>query len=199
MKENSEIYRDAWNGLSGYWGIYLGFFFVYLIIAVIIGLIPILPILTTGALAVGAAIFNLNISRKTNPKVGNLFDGFNSFVSSLVAFFITGIVVLIGICLLVVPGIYWGLGYAMTFYCIADNSKIGGLDAMSKSNHLMDGNRWKYFRFQLRAMLLIILGTIPFGLGLFLVIPWIYVASAKFYEDLLENQPNNFEAQLIHC
>ena len=196
MKENSEIYRDAWNGLSGYWGIYLGFFFVYLIIALIIGLIPILPILTTGALAVGAAIFNLNISRKTNPKIGNLFDGFNSFVSSLVAFFITGIVVLLGICLLVIPGIYWGLGYAMTFYCIADNSKIGGLDAMSKSNQLMDGNRWKYFRFQLRAMLFIILGIIPFGLGLFVVIPWIYVASAKFYEDLLENQPNT-EAELI--
>ena len=196
MKENSEIYRDAWNGLSGYWGIYLGFFFVYLIIAVIIGLIPILPILTTGALAVGAAIFNLNISRKTNPKIGNLFEGFNSFVSSLVAFFITGIVVLLGICLLVIPGIYWGLGYAMTFYCIADNSKIGGLDAMSKSNQLMDGNRWKYFRFQLRAMLLIILGIIPFGLGLFVVIPWIYVASAKFYEDLLENQPNT-ETELI--
>jgi len=196
MKENSEIYRDAWNGLSGYWGIYLGFFFVYLIIAVIIGLIPILPILTTGALAVGAAIFNLNISRKTNPKIGNIFDGFNSFVSSLVAFFVTGIVVLLGICLLVVPGIYWGLGYAMTFYCIADNSKIGGLDAMSKSNQLMEGNRWKYFLFQLRAMLLIILGIIPFGLGLFVVIPWIYVASAKFYEDLLENQPNT-EAELI--
>jgi len=196
MKENSEIYRDAWNGLSGYWGIYLGFFFVYLIIALIIGLIPILPILTAGALAVGAAIFNLNISRKTNPKIGNLFDGFNSFVSSLVAFFITGIVVLLGICLLVIPGIYWGLGYAMTFYCIADNSKIGGLDAMSKSNQLMDGNRWKYFRFQLRAMLFIILGIIPFGLGLFVVIPWIYVASAKFYEDLLENQPNT-EAELI--
>ena len=196
MKENSEIYRDAWNGLSGYWGIYLGFFFVYLIIAVIIGSIPILPILTTGALAVGAAIFNLNISRKTNPKIGNLFDGFNSFVSSLVAFFIIGIVVLLGIFLLVIPGIYWGLGYAMTFYCIADNSKIGGLDAMSKSNQLMDGNRWKYFRFQLRAMLLIILGIIPFGLGLFVVIPWIYVASAKFYEDLLENQPNTV-AELI--
>ena len=94
---------------------------------------------------------------------------------------------LLGIFLLVIPGIYWGLGYAMTFYCIADNSKIGGLDAMSKSNQLMDGNRWKYFRFQLRAMLLIILGIIPFGLGLFVVIPWIYVASAKFYEDLLEN------------
>lgn len=196
MKENSEIYRDAWNGLSGYWGIYLGFFFVYLIIAVIIGLIPILPILTTGALAVGAAIFNLNISRKTNPKIGNIFDGFKSFVSSLVAFFVTGIVVLLGICLLVIPGIYWGIGYAMTFYCIADNSKIGGLDAMSKSNQLMEGNRWKYFRFKLRAMLLIILGIIPFGLGLFVVIPWIYVASAKFYEDLLENQPNT-EAELI--
>ena len=196
MKENSEIYRDAWNGLSGYWGIYLGFFFVYLIIAAILGLIPILPILTTGALSVGAAIFNLNISRKTNPKIGNLFDGFNSFVSSLVAFFIIGIVVLLGICLLVIPGIYWGLGYAMTFYCIADNSKIGGLDAMSKSNQLMDGNRWKYFSFQLRAMLLIILGIIPFGLGLFVVIPWIYVASAKFYEDLLENQSKT-EAELI--
>ena len=39
------------------------FFFLYLIIAAILGLIPILPILTTGALSVGAAIFNLNISQ----------------------------------------------------------------------------------------------------------------------------------------
>lgn len=189
MKENSEIFGDAWNGLTGYWGISIGYFFVYLIFTTIVSALSfgIGPIIIYGALAVGYAIFNLNISRKTNPKIGNLFDGFNSFISSLVAFICTMIVIIIGTCLLVIPGIYWGLGYSMTYFVIADNPKIGGLDAMSRSNQLMNGNRWKLVRFYIRSMLLLILGMIPFGLGLFVVIPWINVATAKFYEDLLEN------------
>ena len=201
MKENSEIFGDAWNGLTGYWGISIGYFFVYLIFTTIVSALSfgIGPIIISGALAVGYAIFNLNISRKTNPKIRNIFDGFNSFLSAFVSLLIIMIVVLLGSCLLIIPGIYWGLGYSMTFFVIADNPKIGGLDAMSKSDQLMNGNRWKLIRFHIRSMFLVILGMIPFGLGLFVVIPWINVATAKFYEDLLENQPNNTEAELIQA
>ena len=188
MKENSEIFRNAWDALKGYWGVSIGFIFVYLIIGGFVNTISagIISLIITGALTVGVAIFNLNISRKSEPKIGNLFQGFNSFFSSLLAFWAILIVVFLGICLLVIPGVYWGLGYAMTFYLIADNPEISGLEAMSRSNQIMNGNRWKLLRFQIRSMILVIIGCIPLGLGLFIVIPWIYVANAKFYEDLID-------------
>jgi len=188
MKENSEIFKDAWNALSGYWGVSIGFMFVYLIVGGFANIISagIISLIITGALSVGVAIFHLNVSRKNEPEIGNLFQGFNSFLSSLLAFWAVLIVVFLGICLLVIPGVYWGLGYAMTFFFIADNPEISGLEAMSRSNQIMNGNRWKLLRFQIRAMILVIIGCIPLGLGLFIVIPWIYVANAKFYEDLID-------------
>tara|TARA_X000000368_G_C23034512_1_gene714027 strand:+ start:632 stop:1531 length:900 start_codon:yes stop_codon:yes gene_type:complete len=188
LKENSKIFKESWNALSGYWGVSIGFMFVYLIVGCLANFISygIITVIITGALSVGSAIFNLNISRKNEPKIENLFYGFNSFLSSLLAFWAVFVVVFLGMCLLVIPGIYWGLGYAMTFFFIADNPKISGLEAMSRSNQIMDGNRWKLLRFQIRAMILVTLGCIPLGLGLFIVIPWIYVAYAKFYEDLVD-------------
>ena len=188
LKENSKIFKESWNALNGYWGVSIGFMFVYLIVGSLANFISfgIITLIITGALSVGSAIFNLNISRKNEPKIENLFHGFNSFLSSLLAFWAVFVVVFLGMCLLVIPGVYWALGYAMTFFFIADNPKISGLEAMSRSNQIMDGNRWKLLRFQIRAMILVTIGCIPLGLGLFIVIPWIYVAYAKFYEDLVD-------------
>jgi uncharacterized membrane protein len=67
---------------------------------------------------------------------------------------------------------------------MADNPDIGAMEAMERSKKIMNGYKWKLFRFHLRVTLLCLLGLIPFGLGLFVVIPWISVATAKFYEDI---------------
>ena len=67
---------------------------------------------------------------------------------------------------------------------MADNPDIGAEKAMQRSKKIMNGYKWKLFRFHLRVTLLFLLGLIPFGLGLFVVIPWISLATAKFYEDI---------------
>ena len=166
-------------------------------------------IIVGGALQVGVSKFYLNVSRSIagsrfkpdhdtvyvtgeipnmdylNPKVSNLFYGFNFFASSLIAHLLIFISVIIGTLFFVIPGIYLGLSYSMTYYVIADNPGISAVDAMKKSRLLMNGNVLKLFFFLLMSLFLFILGLIPFGLGLFVVIPWFYVAHAKFYENLL--------------
>lgn len=185
IKSNSELYISAWKGLSGFWGICILFNLIYFIISSFSTNIILFVLL--GSLNVGLSIFYLNVTRKNNPEISNLFDGFNDFSSSFVAYILILISVVIGTCFFIIPGIYLGLSYSMTYYVIADNPGISGLEAMKKSRLLMDGNILKLFFFLIRYLFLFVLGCIPFGLGLFVVIPWFYVAHSKFYENLLNN------------
>ena len=183
IRSNSELFSNAWKELDGQWGITIGFFLVAAILSAVAGQI-LLTFVIGGALSVGQSIFYLNVSRRNNPQIEDLFKGFNSFVTSFLAFWLMGIIIFGGMLLLIVPGIYWAFCYAMTYWIIADNLDIKAFDALSKSKEIMNGHKWKLFRFGLRAFFWIILGCIPLGLGLLIVMPWISVATAKFYEDI---------------
>ncbi len=183
IKSNSDLFSNAWKDLDGQWGISIGFFLVSGIIGYISGSIYV-SFIIGGALGVGQSIFWLNVSRNNNPEIGDLFKGFDSFASSLGAFWLTMLIVLAGMILFIIPGIYWAYCYTKTYFVIADNPEIGAMEAMQTSKEIMNGYKWKLFRFHLRCILLLLLGLIPFGLGLFVVIPWIGVATAKFYEEI---------------
>ncbi len=183
VKSNSELFSNAWKNLGGQWGISIGFVLVAYIFIFISGAIYV-SLIIGGALAVGQAIFWLNVSRNNNPEISDLFEGFNSFVSSLGAWWLKALIFLCGTILLIIPGIYWAYCYSMTWFVMADNTDIGAMEAMKRSKKIMNGYKWKLFRFNLRAFLLFLLGVIPLGLGLFVVGPWMSVAFAKFYEDI---------------
>ena len=184
VKSNSELLSNAWKDLDGQWGISIGFFLVASIIGAISGSIYAWVIIG-GVLSLGQAIFWLNVSRNNNPQIDDLFKGFNSsFGASLAAFWLMFLIICAGMILLIIPGVYWAYCYIKTWFVMADNPGIGAMEAMERSKKIMNGYKWKLFRFQLRVALLFLLGLIPFGLGLFVVIPWTSVATAKFYEDI---------------
>ena len=81
----------------------------------------------------------------------------------------------------------------MTFYIIADDDSIGVLDAIKKSNEMMNDHRWKLFYLYLRFFGWGIACLLTFGLGFLWLIPYIQVSVAKFYEDIKDNNELNFE------
>jgi uncharacterized membrane protein len=186
--ENVVLMKMARESLSGKWGLAIGTFVVYYLIIFSIQIIPvagkIIPLIIAGPMAVGIATFSLSLSRNTDPRFEQLFDGFKKFGISLVAYLLMLVFILLWSLLLIIPGIIAALSYSMTFFILADNDSITAMEAIDESKLMMDGYKWKLFYLGLRFFGLALLCMLTLGIGFLWLIPYIQVSMAKFYDDL---------------
>ncbi|MGV8877562.1 MAG: DUF975 family protein [Sphingobacteriaceae bacterium] len=189
--KNVELMRMARASLNGKWGLAIGTLLVYMAIAVVPQIIPIVgPIavlIITGPLGLGLAYFSLSISRNQDAKLEQIFEGFNNFVTALVAYLLMLLFILLWMLLLIIPGIMAAIAYSMTFYILADDPSIKPMDAIDKSKKMMDGYKWKYFCLGLRFFGLALLCLLTLGIGFLWLLPYMYVTMANFYEDIKSN------------
>jgi len=191
LKANQVILREAWDELSGRWWPVVGVFFVYLLI---LGGLQggkesgsLLSLILAGPLNLGAAIYSLSFIRKENPSIGQLFQGFNKFLTALAAYIVMVLIITVGIVLLIVPGIVFALSYSLTFFILAENPDIRPMDALKKSRTMMDGHRTQLFYLSLRFFGLAILCLFTMGIGFVFLTPYVFVCMTLFYEDVKKN------------
>lgn len=189
--ENVVLMQMARESLKGKWGLAVGTYLVYIIIAVVIQIIPIAGhfafFIISGPFALGLAFFSLSISRNQDPKLEQIFKGFNNFGTALGAYLLMFLFILLWLILLIIPGIIAALSYSMTFLILADDDSINAMEAIKKSKKMMDGYKWKFFCLMLRFLGWAILSILTFGIGFFWLMPYIQVTVAKFYDDLKAN------------
>lgn len=190
---NSTLTQMARESLEGKWGLAVLGTFVYFIVLMGVQLLaeidPLLMIVTliiSGPIALGFITFSLNISRDNDPKVENIFEGFQNFKSAVGAYLLMLLFIFLWMLLLIIPGIIAALSYSMTFYILADDPSISPMDAIDKSKAMMKGNKWKYFLLNLRFLGWALLCLLTFGIGFLWLIPYIQVSIAKFYDDIKE-------------
>ena len=193
--DNVVLMKMARESLTGKWGLAIGTYVVYILMIGAIQatseLFPIaglLSLIIAGPMAVGLAIFSLNISRNEDARFEQIFQGFNNFATSLGAYFLMVIFILLWSLLLIIPGIIAALSYSMTFYILADDRSIGAMDAIDKSRKMMDGNKWQYFRLGLRFLGWALLCILTLGIGFLWLFPYIQISMAKFYDDIKKSQ-----------
>lgn len=90
--------------------------------------------------------------------------------------------------IMVVDSIYFTMKsyyYQLAYVVAADNPEMTGLEAVEKSESLMQGRRFKLFCLQLSFIGWIILGIIPFAIGLLWVIPYMQFSVFAFYKNAL--------------
>jgi uncharacterized membrane protein len=186
--ENVVLMQMARESLKGKWGLAIGTFIVYMVIAGGLQMIPfigpIASLIIMGPLVLGLAIFSLSISRNQDAKLEQLFHGFNNFGNALAAYLLMVLFILLWLLLLIIPGIIAALSYSMTFFIIADDPEIKPMDAIDKSKKMMDGYKWKYFCLGLRFLGWALLCILTLGIGFLWLFPYIQVSTAKFYEDV---------------
>lgn len=113
-----------------------------------------------------------------------LLKGFDRFVETLIAGLLYYCAIFIGGCLLIVPGIILGCGFAMTFYIMVDDPYISGLNALEKSWNMMKGHKWDFFVLQLRFIGWILLCVLTCGIGYIFLSPYITVTNLNYYRKL---------------
>jgi uncharacterized membrane protein len=186
--ENVVLMRMARESLKGKWGLAIGGYLIFLLISSVLGFIPVIGsiggLIIAGPLMLGLAIFSLSISRNQEAKVTQIFEGFNQFERSLVAYLLMMLFTFLWSLLFIIPGIIAGISYSMIFFIIAEDSSISARDALKKSKKMMYGYKWKYFRLQLRFLGLGILCIFTLGIGFLWLVPYMQISMAKFYDDV---------------
>ena len=189
--ENVKLMKMARESLKNKWGLAIGTFFVYILLTGIIQVTTtffpfssIVSLIVSGPMALGLAIFSINISRNQEARLEQIFQGFNTFGTSLGANLLMTLFILLWSLLLIIPGIIAVLSYSMTFYILADDNSIGAMEAIDKSKKMRDGYKWKYCCFGVRFIGWSLLCILTLGLGFLWLLPYMQVSMVKFYDDI---------------
>ena len=110
--ENLVLMQMARKSLTDKWGLAIGTFVVYMLIIGAIQatteffpLAGLLSLIISGPMAVGIAVFSINISRNQDARLEQIFQGFNNFNTSLGAYLLMLLFTFLWTLLLIIPGI----------------------------------------------------------------------------------------------
>lgn len=96
---------------------------------------------------------------------------------------LAGLMILLGLVLLIVPGIIVGLMLTFVGYIVIEE-KLSPIAAIKRSVALTKGSLWKLFQLSLALLLLNILGLLALLVGLFVTIPVSFIAMVHAYRTL---------------
>ena len=120
--------------------------------------------------------------------------------SYLAATVLVGLAILLGLLLLIVPGIIFGLMFMFTSFIVIDRA-LGPIDAMKESKRITSGYRWRLLGFILLLALINLAGVIALVVGLLITVPVTSIAFANAYRVLSDRagaQPVPPDAVLTH-
>ena len=113
----------------------------------------------------------------------DLFSCASLFIPYILGSFLYALIVLVGLVLLIVPGIIWAIRYQFFVYFIIDK-KCKVFEAFQKSSEVTYGAKWRLFIFSILLTMLNFFGMIPLFMGLLVTIPITLVAVASVYRRL---------------
>ena len=101
---------------------------------------------------------------------------------------INWVVLILGaIPLIFIPIIYISLSISQTWFIIANDKNISGIDALKESWNLMRGKQLKLFLLQLSFIGWATLSVLTLFIGFIFLAPYIHTSYAKFYDNLNES------------
>ena len=201
--ENHILMKQGRDALTGKWGMAIVIFLVYSLIMGTISIreTSIFSFLISGPMMLGAATVALAFARDQEPRAELLFSGFRHFGTAFLTYVIMMVLIFLWLLLLIVPGIIAALSYSMSFYILADEPSLKAMEAIDRSKQMMEGHKLKLFTLYLRFLVLALLCILTLGIGFLWLVPYMYVTTAKFYEDVkaanLEAEESYSEADIV--
>lgn len=161
---------------------------VYLLYAIIItgaNIVPGAGLVLAGPMAVCVGWFFMMQTRGKDVEFKNAYEKIDRFINAIVAWLFKSIFIFLFTFLFIVPGIIKYYSYSMTYYIIADDKDISGLEAIKKSKEMMKGRKMDRFMLDLSFIGWYILSMFTFGLAYFYAAPYHALAKAEFYRVLV--------------
>ena len=123
----------------------------------------------------------LKAARGQETVFGDVFSGGRTLGKYFVYWFVSFVLVYIGMLLCVVPGVILGLGFSLGYPLITDQG-LSAIDAMKRSWEMTKGHKLNIFLFGLIGILVLLGGAFACGFGiLFISYPMAAVGLAYIY------------------
>lgn len=178
----------AWTLLwSDFWSI-LGVTLLALLLRVV-ALTTVVGVVVSTPLVGGLYFYFLKKVRREPVTVSTLFAGFSHlFLPLFLGGLVMGLLTLLGLLCLILPGVYLMVGWMFTLVLIMDK-QLGFWPAMGLSRKVISRHWGKFFGFFLVLLLVNLLGSIIFLVGTFVTIPLTLAALLFAYEDIFGEPP----------
>lgn len=153
-----------------------GWAFVFGIFALVAGII----------MDVGLVVVALSLQDGRTARVSDLFIHYPLAPAYFIASLFAALMVLVGLVLLIVPGIFLMVLFQFYAFHIAGEG-AGAVAALRRSAETTRGERWRLFLFGLLAVLINVGGALCLLVGLFLTVPVTFLAYAHVFRRLQRN------------
>lgn len=127
----------------------------------------------------------LKVVRTGSATYQDMYNLQDKFWNYLLGTLYSGLIVMLGFLLLIVPGIIWSIKYMFVPYVIVDKN-LTATKALEASANMTNGIKWKLFSYWLGFVLLNILGAVLAGVGLIITVPLTTISAVLIYESLQE-------------
>jgi hypothetical protein len=131
--------------------------------------------LLSAFLSLGATRIGLNLVSGKEIQLGMLFGGGKKLLPAFLATILFGLVFVVGLLLLIVPGIYLAMRYGLFLTAMVDRD-LGVIDSFKYSSTLTTGNRMNLFLLALLGLLIMLAGCLALCLGLFFAMPVMWLS-----------------------
>lgn len=152
-------------------------------IIIIVSPIPFAGVLLTAPMIIGFYMVAGDISRGLPFNAGRLFAGFRHFVPAVLASLVISVFTMLGLVLLIIPGLVVYSWYMFTYLFILDRG-MGFWEAMEASRKLASGDMTGFFLFYLALIAINVAGFLCLLVGLFVSLPVSFLAIFAAYRKL---------------
>jgi uncharacterized membrane protein len=194
--------KRGWMLFKQNWGVYVAFTLLlglfYLVVALISPgtdaegvafgvrqlISSLLSLLIGVPLGAGLYVGALQHLRGTPPQFNDFFGGFSKYIPLILAHVAMSFATALGLLLLVLPGIYLAVAYALTIPTVLDRN-FNFWESMEISRRLITRNWFSMLGFLLIFALINLAGLLACGLGLLITIPWTACSLISAYADIV--------------
>ncbi|HUD03137.1 MAG TPA: hypothetical protein VMR46_03980 [Candidatus Paceibacterota bacterium] len=133
-------------------------------------------------LGVGLTVITLKIARGEHASYSDLMPNTALVWRFFLAGLLSALLVVCGLILLIVPGIYLALRYSMVRFAVIDGASV--TDSLRKSAEQTQGVKWHLLWLMLAIIAINIVGAILFLVPLLVTVPVTMIAYAHVYQKL---------------
>jgi uncharacterized membrane protein len=176
----ASLFGQGISALGGLSGIGIGYGAAMGLAAVSVIFSIAYSVFLTNPLGYGVNYTYLKAARDDQIEVKDMFEPFHYYWEAVLAGLLTGLIVVVGIIFLIVPGIIFSCKLAFVPFLVVDR-KMGAIDSIKESWRMTGGYAWKVFLIYLLGIPITIAGFICLGIGIIPASMWIATAVATLY------------------
>lgn len=147
---------------------------------VIAWVVQIIAISITMPMMVGITVMGIRHAQGKSVSAGAVFDYFHRAPAAILWYVLMTLMIMLGYLLLILPGIYLSFAYMFSLPLLVEKD-MSVWRALETSRKAVTRIWFRATGFLLLIVLLIVLGTIPLGIPLIWIVPWVALAYAMLY------------------